>query len=221
MLAPLSAREELEGRLKRPGASAEGCTIFGAATRGPVASNGCIPDFTDHGLLPDGIYLCTLLDLRAHFVDGQVASKTRRLVCTGYEMLTAAAQACGVHSTDWVGGSFVERKTDPNDLDVVHFVRSDIFDALPAEARDFVFQRLANDAAQRRFLTHSLWAPVFPPGHPLYPKYLERRAYFRKWWGTTRGMHLPDGAIHPGRIKGFLRLVIGDVQLSPTVPETR
>ncbi|HUE70810.1 MAG TPA: hypothetical protein VMP01_07960, partial [Pirellulaceae bacterium] len=77
-----------------------------------------IPDFDADGLLPVGIYDCTLQELRDRFGTFQ----TSDLRCRLYERLEAflrEAKLSGVAKYVIVDGSFVTGKAVPNDIDLI------------------------------------------------------------------------------------------------------
>jgi predicted nucleotidyltransferase len=75
-----------------------------------------IPEFDERGLLPAGIYDCTLDEIGARFC----FSKRRQLLFDGLrQFIVEIWTPPPLVSTLLVDGSFVRRKTDPNDIDLV------------------------------------------------------------------------------------------------------
>jgi hypothetical protein len=77
-----------------------------------------IPDLNDHGFLPSGIHDCSLEDIGARFGTFQSTDRRSHL----YRQLQVFLAE--VHSTNLVvavivNGSFVTRKPDPGDIDLI------------------------------------------------------------------------------------------------------
>ena len=82
-----------------------------------------IPQFTDSGVLPEGIHICTLAELRELFGNFQTSDRRPRL----YQKLEAfvlEARASGIIKALVIDGSFVTREPFPNDIDMVAVLRA-------------------------------------------------------------------------------------------------
>jgi hypothetical protein len=78
-----------------------------------------IPEF-DHGLLPAGLHLTSLEELKRQFI-GQEGS--RRELCPALESLHCFANE--THAEFYIiGGSFVTDQKDPRDVDVILVYRT-------------------------------------------------------------------------------------------------
>ena len=77
-----------------------------------------IPALTSEGLLPPGIWDCTLVELRERFGSFSGSDHRSRLF-TRLEELFQAMQYSGLFEALLVDGSFVTAKLTPNDIDIV------------------------------------------------------------------------------------------------------
>ena len=80
-----------------------------------------IPEFNEHGLLPEGIHDCTVEELENRFGNFQ-GSDRRPQLWAKFRDFIREAKASGVVETILVNGSFVTTKPDPNDIDLVLLV---------------------------------------------------------------------------------------------------
>src|SRR5437899_2724406 len=77
-----------------------------------------IPALNVDGLLPVGIYECTLSEIKARFGVFQGNDQRLRLFAK-LESFLAEARAAGLVRSVLVDGSFVTSKPNPNDIDLV------------------------------------------------------------------------------------------------------
>jgi hypothetical protein len=176
-----------------------------------------------YGILPDGVYPCDEETFRKIFVESFPASRTRKVICAGFFRLRREAAAHGIVAVQWVDGSFVEGKENPNDVDVVHFMDVEFLNALPPPAQLFVWHFLnGREATKAGYHTHTFMSvPSCPPGHRDYEEYEAYRSYWRKWWGTTRRIPQPEGEELPGIRKGFIEMIVGDPAQAPPINRNR
>ncbi len=175
-----------------------------------------IPEFEQRegypfALLPEGVYPCDAVAFRSHFVERFPGSRTRRVICDGFLQLRHEAVGHGIGATQWVDGSFVERKPDPGDVDVVSFCDYDWLNQLGSASQEAVLQLLNGGAATKaRYHTHTFLVPACGMGHPYFPQFEAARQYWRTWFGRTRPLANPAGPPHPGHAKGFLQMPLGE-----------
>ena len=81
-----------------------------------------IPACNLDGLLPPGIFDCTLADVGIHFGSFQGSAARPRLFAR-LEALVAAARDSALFEVLLVDGSFVTAKPVPNDIDIVAVLR--------------------------------------------------------------------------------------------------
>ncbi|MCX7011169.1 MAG: hypothetical protein NTW86_01145 [Candidatus Sumerlaeota bacterium] len=182
------------------------------------------PPFEKHdgypyGLLPDGVFPFDEAGFEKRFVAFFPDSKTRRFIRDGFYQLRTDAAEKGIVATQWIDGSFVEGKEDPNDLDVVHFSDYDLLNQMSPQAQKLVETVLnAGDAAKGRYMTHSFLVPSCVKGHPYHMLYADGRKYWRKWFGHTRDRD-QEGNPVPQFAKGFAQMSLGDPELASIIDE--
>jgi len=77
-----------------------------------------IPSFTRNGVLPVGVHVCTMEELRLRF--GRFQDSDRRVnLFTRLEQLVADLRQCRLFRAVVIDGSFVTKKPAPQDIDVI------------------------------------------------------------------------------------------------------
>lgn len=77
-----------------------------------------IAPLNEAGLLPRGIHTCSMDELRARFGSFQTSDRWPRLM-ERLEAFLVEVRACRVGRAVIVNGSFVTRKPEPNDIDLL------------------------------------------------------------------------------------------------------
>lgn len=139
-------------------------------------------------LLKPGFHPYGLADLRALCVDGIKSSITRKGIMDRLDEIAGAIQAAGISCELWIDGSFVTEKIDPEDVDMLVCVQSDLYDNDPAVKATIDW---ASDPD--RWNTHACdsykWVE-YSSGHPLFADSEVTRLYWADWFGVSRrGVH--------------------------------
>ena len=102
-----------------------------------------LPAFNEEGDLPPGVHLATLQEIFQRFGQGTIQ---RRAVAERLNRIYQLAVSTGQLARIVVFGSFVTKKTDPRDVDIV-LLMEDAFDlaSITGEAAN-VFQHMEADA---------------------------------------------------------------------------
>jgi hypothetical protein len=79
---------------------------------------GMLPDFTEDGLLPEGIHCATLEEFEKRFVYFDLSDRRFRIFNKLRELYHEARRS-GIVKRFVVGGSFVTSKAEPNDFDCI------------------------------------------------------------------------------------------------------
>jgi hypothetical protein len=186
-----------------------------------------IPDFESKpdypfGVLPDGVFPCEQATLRERFVEQFPDSQRRTLLCDGFFLLRSEAAKVGIAATQWVDGSFVESKLNPEDVDVVSFVDYDTLNGLPTQSQDRVEELLNGlEATKVDYQCHTFLVPSCPVGHPYHGEFQNIRRFWRNWWGKTRNIRHSTGVELPGYRKGFVEMTLGKATLAPQISPER
>jgi hypothetical protein len=107
-----------------------------------------IPAFTSDGLLPEGVYDCTVEELRRQFGSFQVSDRRPKLF-SQLEAFLAAARSSGLVRHVVIDGSFVTAESKPNDIDLIVIIRADYdfgADLLPSQ-----YNVLSKTRVRKRF----------------------------------------------------------------------
>ena len=126
-----------------------------------------IPALNADGLLPAGLFDCTLPELRARF-GVFLGSDHRARLFARLEELALVMRSSGLFEALIIDGSFVTAKAAPNDIDLMAVLKSghDFERDLPMSEYGLVSRALL----RRRF---GFDVVVAEPGSPLYRTYVE------------------------------------------------
>lgn len=100
--------------------------------------------------------------------------------------------AVGINAEAWIDGSFLTEKIDPNDVDFAIRLRGAEYDVAPQEVCDAVEWAVSDLKTSHRVDGYA-WAE-WPDSHPLHGFGEDRRQYWTKWYGSSRGGH-PKGIV--------------------------
>ena len=125
-----------------------------------------IPPFADNGLLPAGVYTCSLDEVRDRFGSFQVTDRRSKLYA-GLELYLQEAKASGLVTAVILNGSFVTAEVQPNDIDVIIAMR-------PGHDMAVDLRPLEYNVVSRRQIKsrHRLDALVAVDGSEVYDKYV-------------------------------------------------
>ncbi len=134
-------------------------------------------------LLGAGLHPKTTAELKSLCVDGFPRSVGRGKLFERLETLMAGLTAVGVQGEVWIDGSFLTRKTEPRDIDLVLKVDATFYDSATAA------QRAVIDAVGNALKGAGLDAYRFfhwPPWHALASFGEEQEQYWLKQFGYGR-----------------------------------
>lgn len=148
-------------------------------------------------LLPEGLHPVDETALRQLCLASFPRSRTRGRLFAAMEQLIALLRNSGIAAEVWIDGSFVTRKPDPRDVDVVLFVDWSFAESGTPRQRTVI-----RDLDDRTPVVPSgldLFTVIeYPVGHPLHTP----SAVPRRYWALEFG-HDRDG-----RPKGILTLTV-------------
>ena len=93
----------------------------------------------------------------------------------------------GIDGEVWIDGSFVTAKIDPDDADLAIRLRGPEFDAATDEVADALDWATSDLKASHRIDGYA-WAE-WPERHDSQLFGADRREYWLRWFGTSRGGH--------------------------------
>lgn len=176
-------------------------------------------EFNESGVLPVGVHDCDDGEFRRLLVDGFPESTSRAIIAAGFTNLRSDACACKLAGVQWVDGSYVTDRADPDDVDVVTFVDLGLLESLEGTpAEEFIMGVLVRGPeTPARYRSDSYLVAVAPESHPYRDEFLAACDYWRNWFGQMRTLLGPDGAPLPARSKGILQMELGDPLKRPQV----
>ena len=154
--------------------------------------------FDDNGfLIPYNAIATDLNAVRRVFTDGFPTSVSRRPIFERYEELNAQLiQLIPGGFAQWVDGSFISRKMNPNDIDVLTFVDTAIY-----QRHEQTFRELRNEFAIGARRVDANVIQVYPSSHSKRFLYESDHVEWLYNWSHT--------VQKPRRNKGFVELLIG------------
>jgi hypothetical protein len=138
-------------------------------------ANGPKPEFSP--LLAEGFYAMTLPELRALCVAGFPLSIRRDPIMLALEAMCTAISVTLIKGEVWVDGSFLTKKIEPDDVDVVVAIKHGIFNT--PQQQD-VLLRVANKQFAFPLPCDSYVHIDYPEGHPKHQFSQWMRAYWRR-----------------------------------------
>ena len=114
-------------------------------------------------------------------------SQSRPAIMVGLEHLVDSLMSAGVEGELWVNGSFLTRKTDPVDVDVVLRVESEFFDSATSAQLDAIERiEVEHDMLKTNYLCDAYTFVEYPLGHPLHSVGQDNRDYWEDMWSHDR-----------------------------------
>jgi hypothetical protein len=137
-----------------------------------------IPDLNERGFLPEGVYDCTMDEIKKRFGKFQTTDRRIRLL-EKLEQFIGEAKRIGMISAIVVNGSFISSKPEPNDIDLIVVLKQGhIFQA---ELMPFEYNVLSKKRVRNRYGFDVLYAeensPVFDNYEYFFQKVRETSEY--------------------------------------------
>lgn len=85
--------------------------------------------YDSNGYLVSGFHKINIPTFIENFVDSYPTSKTRREIFEGYCKYCRILSTFNFVNKQWINGSYVTKKLDPNDIDIVYIVDSKAIDS--------------------------------------------------------------------------------------------
>ncbi len=141
-----------------------------------------IPALTSDGVLPIGVFDCTLSDVRARFGVFRASDRRVRLFAR-LEELVLAMQASGLFEALVIDGSFVTAKPAPDDVDAIAVLRPG--HDFERELSISEYWLVSRSLLRRRFRFD---VTVAESGSGLYKTYIEFFSRVREAPGIRKGL---------------------------------
>lgn len=152
---------------------------------------------TDGYLMPVGKIPCSISIIEAELVEAFPQSTTRYRLWVQYlRFIERFRTYITRHFIQWIDGSFVTKKENPKDIDLVTFIDYSVFKAMENELEAFWTYNLEQEGID------SYIVPVLPKESENYPSYIET---CQEWERIYTNAKLPNKQI-VAEAKGFLEL---------------
>lgn len=144
-------------------------------------------------LLGPGLHEMPIQRLRKLCVDDFGTSITRKRIMKGLEIFISVFSINGIVAEIWVNGSFLTKKIDPEDADLVANINGDLLDNYFSIAH--LVNEIVNDHddIHQQLLCDAYIRVEWPPGNPNYLFGLGRRQYWLNTFGYALHSKEPKG----------------------------
>lgn len=151
------------------------------------------------GWLPVGKHRVTVDEFREHFVDAFPESRTRSRLFRRWERHREALASILPIKTQWIDGSYVTNKLDPEDVDLVTVMDGLAFEALAPALQDMAGALLGGNKTKVIWGVDSYPLFEYPDEHPAKAAADAAAVEWHSFWQGARD--------HDGVVKGFLEVV--------------
>ena len=165
-----------------------------------------IPQFNERGDLPPGFHGSTVDEFETRFVENVPESKTRQPIFAGYLRYCKDLFNFDVPLEQWLDGSFITNKIDPDDIDIMSLVDASKLTENNEKHVKSLF--IYHDHSNRGYLNSKyncdpFVIAVYPPSHKYYHLTLKSIDY---WYGAFG--HVGGNPEKPS--KGLIRIDLND-----------
>ena len=135
-------------------------------------------------LKPYEIIEIDLQTFQTIFVEDFIQSETRQNIFLDYfDFIHDFKNLICPNVTYWLNGSFVSKKLNPKDLDIVVFIDFEVYEA----KKDLIEDKFNNLRKEKKYPHLDIYTvKVYPLNHLLHFFYLSDKAYWNEWFSTTR-----------------------------------
>jgi hypothetical protein len=135
-------------------------------------------------LQPSQIIETDLQTFQLYFVENFELSETRRNIFLDYfDFIQDFRNLISNDTMHWLNGSFVSKKLNPNDMDIVVFIDYEVYEA----KKDLIEDKFNNLRKEKKYSYLDIYTvKVYPEKHPFYFFYLSDKAYWNDWFSKTR-----------------------------------
>lgn len=150
--------------------------------------------FNEYGYLPYGMYNLTINEIEKIY--SRNSSKRRKEIMEIYKIHLNEIQNTGYYLDDWIGGSFITTKENPNDIDTLTE-----FDGEKVDENDdkkLIDDLINNSKEKTDNLCHSLRLYKYPPQQKEdFKRYInQKRRILINLYGQDR-KNIKKGIVHP------------------------
>lgn len=129
----------------------------------------------------------SLEEVRQICVTNFPLSKRREMIMAGLELLLTELQAQGIVADVWIDGSFLTEKQEPDDVDLVLSLASDIYDNGTSQQKQ-TLDAIGNQLVDLKpnYHCHTFVYYEYPVGSPFYEVGVRAREYWKRQFGFSR-----------------------------------
>jgi hypothetical protein len=150
-------------------------------------------------LIPAENIRSNIAEFEETFVNDTCAPKRRELFNNYIHYTNELKNWCGgIEITQWVDGSFVVKKREPRDIDLVTFIDFSVEETVKDNLADFKYP-----LSEIVFGVDAYLVKIYPPDHNLYKLYISDRAYWMDHFSKTRRNRIGNKSS-----KGFLEIKV-------------
>lgn len=148
-------------------------------------------------LTPTTVIPSTFEAFETFFVESFSTDSTRGHIWEGYKRyLTKLKSIVNTDFFQWIDGSFVTEKINPNDIDIVTFVDYEVF-----FRNEQALMGLMSYESKLLYKVDAAYVIVYPTSHKLHQVTVWDTHFWKDFYGHTR----PDN-MNPKMSKGFIQL---------------
>lgn len=114
-------------------------------------------------------------------------SKTRAPIMAGFELLLEKLGKEGIKAEIWIDGSFISKKLNPSDIDILVCADAEIYDANSSVRK--VLDWLDQEDLKPTYFCDSYLQLDYPDGHKNRVLSERTKTSWRRWFHTDRSGH--------------------------------
>jgi hypothetical protein len=150
----------------------------------------------DQDRLPAGCHPVSTDEFKSLLVDAFPDSSSRPDLFERWLAVREGIRRIVPVQAEWINGSYVTRKQEPGDIDMIVFLDPEI-DQLDAADQTLLLGLVAKDVTKHLHGCHSFPVIAYPEGHPDHDAYVAAKETWSAFFGRDR----------EGNPKGFLEIV--------------
>jgi len=136
----------------------------------------------------------SIRDMRTRFVEAFPLSQTRGAIIDGLAAVVQRLSCVRIVGHLWADGSFLTRKIDPDDVDLLLRITGEFFDNATVEQREAIVWYVQGDLKASHHC--DCYVSIdWPCDHPAYMESEWWRAYWIKQYGFSRGVQMKGIAV--------------------------
>lgn len=135
-------------------------------------------------LFSAGLHAMTVSEMRTMLVDKFRGSVRRKAIMDGLEKVIKILIEEHIQAQIWIDGSFVTKKIDPFDSDILVLVNGDFYEKATPRQKSVIGWINADLSAD--YLCHSFVHFIHQVGHPEFADSEQHRAYWLRQFGFSR-----------------------------------